>query len=194
MPRAVTFSRHDGPEVLELVQLDDGAGEFTVGDEVVGHLPRGAQADHVGSPADVLAPKPTGISCEAAAPLAAAGSLAARLARLRGASGVGTTGPRDADFLRSLGVVPVQHGPGLAVARHGVRSRAQEDVFTPQLVAEPAELDAKGRLAVPISTVHPPEQVQEAYRQVRQRPPRGKIVLSLVPPDERPAPATALRA
>ncbi|MGR3868441.1 hypothetical protein ACUXZZ_07625 [Streptomyces graminifolii] len=108
MPRAVTFSRHDGPEVLELVQLDDGAGEFTVGDEVIGHLPRGAQAD--------------------------------------------------------------------------------------DLVAEPAEPDAKGRLAVPISTVHPPEQVQEAYRQVRQRPPRGKIVLSLVPPDERPAPATALRA
>ncbi|MGQ4476717.1 zinc-binding dehydrogenase [Streptomyces sp. SAS_276] len=55
---------------------------------------------------------------------------------------------------------------GRTVARHGVRSRAQEDVFTPQLVAEPAGLVAEGRLTVPIGTVYPLEQVQEAYRQV----------------------------
>ncbi|MGW3306821.1 zinc-binding dehydrogenase [Streptomyces sp. NPDC001073] len=36
----------------------------------------------------------------------------------------------------------------------------------PQLVAELAELVAEGRLTVPISTVYPLEQVQEAYRQV----------------------------
>ncbi len=166
------------------------------------------------------------------------GSLAVQLARLRGASVIGTAGPHNADFLRSLGVVPVEHGPGLAdrlkaaapdgidafvdtfgqgnvdiaielgvppqrvntladgraVARYGVRSRAQEDVFTPQLVVELAELVAKGRLTVPISAVYPLEQVQEAYRQVQQRHTRGKIVLSLVPPDERPTLATALRA
>ncbi|MFD4871975.1 zinc-binding dehydrogenase [Streptomyces sp. NPDC058420] len=61
-------------------------------------------------------------------------------------------------------------------------------------VVEPAEPVSKGRLTVPIGTVYPLEQVQEAYRQVQQRHTRGKIVLSLVPPDERPAPAAALRA
>lgn len=155
-----------------------------------------------------------------------------QLARLRGARVIGTAGPHNAEFLRVLGVVPVEHGPGLAdrlkaaapdgidafvdtfgqgnvdiaialgvpahrintladgraVARYGVRSRAQEDVFTPQLVAELAELVSKGQLAVPISQVYPLEQVQEAYRQVQQRHTRGKIVLSLVPPDERTGP------
>ncbi len=186
-----------------VAELGDGVGEFTVGDEVIGYLPRRAQADYVVSPADVLAPKPADISWEVAAPLSAVGvtawaavdavepkpgdtvvvsgaaggvgSLAVQLARLRGASVIGTAGPHNADFLRSLGVVPVEHGPGLAdrlkaaapdgidafvdtfgqgnvdiaielgvppqrvntladgraVARYGVRSRAQEDVFTP---------------------------------------------------------------
>jgi len=54
-------------------------------------------------------------------------------------------------------------------------------------------LDGEGLLTVPISEVHPLEQVQEAYRQVQRRHTRGKIVLSMVPPDERPAPAAELR-
>ncbi|MFJ9241587.1 NADP-dependent oxidoreductase [Streptomyces sp. NPDC101776] len=320
MPRAVTFSRYGGPEVLEVVEvprpkagpgevlvrvvvagvnpgeagirqgvfadmwpavfpegqgndfagwvaeLGDGVTDFALGDEVIGYLPRRAQADYVVSPADVLAPKPADIGWEAAAPLSAVGvtawaavdavaseegdtvvvsgaaggvgSLAVQLARLRGARVIGTAGPHNADFLRSLGVVPVEHGPGLAdrlraaapdgidafvdtfgqgnvdiaiemgvaphrvntladgraVARHGVRSRAQEDVFTPQLVVELAALVSQGLLTVPIGEVDPLEQVQEAYRQVQRRHTRGKIVLSLVPPDERPAPAAELRA
>ncbi|MFD4560950.1 NADP-dependent oxidoreductase [Streptomyces sp. NPDC058469] len=248
-----------------VAELGDGVAGFAVGDEVIGYLPRAAQADYVVSPADLLAPKPADISWEAAAPLSAVGvtawaavdavepaagdtvvvsgaaggvgSLAVQLARLRGATVIGTAGPHNADFLRSLGVLPVEHGPGLAdrlkaaapdgidafidtfgqgnvdiaielgvapqrintladgraVARYGVRSRAQEDVFTPQLVAELAELVSKGLLTVPISEVYPLEQVQEAYRQVQRRHTRGKIVISLVPPDERPAPAAELR-
>jgi hypothetical protein len=80
------------------------------------------------------------------------------------------------------------------VARYGVHSKAQGDAFSPQLVAELAALVSKGLLTVPISAVYRLEQVQEAYRQVQLRHTRGKIVLSLVPPDERPALAEWLRA
>ncbi|WP_307781838.1 zinc-binding dehydrogenase [Streptomyces sp. MBT65] len=59
---------------------------------------------------------------------------------------------------------------------------------------EPAELVSNSLLTVPISEVYPLEQVQEAYRQVRRRHARGKIVLSPVPPDERPALPAELRA
>ncbi|WP_329261684.1 NADP-dependent oxidoreductase [Streptomyces sp. NBC_01478] len=246
------FPEGQGNDFAGLVaELGDGVADFAVGDEVIGYLPRRAQADYVVSPADVLAPKPADIGWEAAAPLSAVGvtaraavdavaigsgdtvvvsgaaggvgSLAVQLARLRGARVIGTAGPHNAGFLRSLGVVPVAHGPGLAdrlkaaapdgidafidtfgqgnvdiaielgVARHGVRSRAQEDVFTPQLVAELAELVSKWLLTVPVGEVYPLEQVQEAYRQVQRRHTRGKIVLSLVPPDERPALAAELR-
>ncbi|MDW6064256.1 zinc-binding dehydrogenase [Streptomyces sp. FXJ1.4098] len=166
------------------------------------------------------------------------GSIAAQLARLRGATVIGTASPHNDDFLRSLGVVPVQHGPGLtdrlraaapegidafidtfgqgnvdaaialgvspyrintiadgrAVARYGVHHQAQEDAFSAQLVAELAALVAKKRLIVPISTVYPLEQVQDAYRQVQQRHTRGKIVLALVPEEERADLARQLRA
>lgn len=121
--------------------VGDGVDAFAVGDEVIGYLPRAAQADYVVSPADALTPKPTTVSWEAAAPLSAVGvtawaavqavhpapgetvvvagaaggvgSLAVQLARLLGATVIGTAGPHNADFLRSLGVVPVEHGPGL---------------------------------------------------------------------------------
>ncbi|WP_399070846.1 zinc-binding dehydrogenase [Streptomyces stackebrandtii] len=125
-----------------IVALGEGVNEFAVGDEVIGYLPRAAQADYVVSPAAVLTPKPADIPWEAAAPPSAVGvtawaavqavdpqpgetvvvsaaaggvgSLAAQLARLRGATVIGTAGDQNADFLRSLDVIPVQHGPGLA--------------------------------------------------------------------------------
>ncbi|MCL7425455.1 NADP-dependent oxidoreductase [Streptomyces sp. YS415] len=248
-----------------IVALGEGVRDFAIGDEVIGYLPRAAQADYVLSPAAVLTPKPADIPWEAAAPLSAVGvtawaavhavdpqpgetvvvsaaaggvgSLAAQLARLRGATVIGTAGAHNADFLRSLDVVPVQHGPGLAerlralapqgidayidtfgqgnvdtaialgvrpqrintiadgraVARYGVRSEAQEGSFSREVVAELAALVSKGALTVPISAVHPLEEVQEAYRQVQRRHTRGKIVLSLVPDAERAATAALIR-
>ncbi|MFE0450804.1 NADP-dependent oxidoreductase [Streptomyces sp. NPDC058914] len=125
-----------------VVALGQGVNDFTIGDEVIGYLPRAAQADYVVSPAAILTPKPADIPWEAAAPLSAVGvtawaavhavdpqpgetvvvsaaaggvgSLAAQLARLRGATVIGTAGDHNADFLRSLDVIPVRHGPGLA--------------------------------------------------------------------------------
>lgn len=248
-----------------IVALGEGVSDFAIGDEVIGYLPRAAQADYVLSPAAVLTSKPADIPWEAAAPLSAVGvtawaavhavdpqpgetvvvsaaaggvgSLAAQLARLRGATVIGTAGAHNADFLRSLDVVPVQHGPGLAarlralapqgidayidtfgqgnvdtaialgvrpqrintiadgraVARCGVRSEAQEGSFSREVVAELAALVSKGALTVPISAVHPLEEVQEAYRQVQRRHTRGKIVLSLVPDAERASTAALIR-
>ncbi|MGW3107013.1 zinc-binding dehydrogenase [Streptomyces sp. NPDC001100] len=109
---------------------------------------------------------------------------------------VDTFGQGNVDIAVELGVPPRRINTladGRAVARHGVRSRAQEDVFTPQLVAELAELVSKGLLTVHISEVYPLEEVQEAYQQVQRRHSRGKIVLVLVPPDERAALTDELR-
>ncbi|MER6345295.1 NADP-dependent oxidoreductase [Streptomyces sp. NPDC001595] len=131
-----------------VVALGEGVSEFAVGDEVIGYRPRAAQADYVVSPAAGLTPKPADISWEAAAPLSAVGvtawaavdavaprpgetvvvsaaaggvgSLAAQLAHVRGATVIGTAGPHNAEFLRTLGVIPVQHGPGLAERLRGL--------------------------------------------------------------------------
>ncbi|GAA3970599.1 NADP-dependent oxidoreductase [Actinomadura viridis] len=240
-----------------VVSTGEGVTGFAAGDEVIGFAPRAAQADYVALDADAVALKPLGVSWEEAAPLpavgvtawaavdavqprpgetvvvsAAAGGvgvLAAQLVRLRGATVVGTAGGHNFDFLRSLGIVPVSHGPGLAeeirkaapegvdayidtfgggnvdiaialgvpahrintvadplaVRRYGVHGRAQEDAFSPVLVAELADLVARGRLAVPISTVYPLERVGEAYIELARRHTRGKIVLSLVPEADR---------
>jgi NADPH:quinone reductase-like Zn-dependent oxidoreductase len=196
MPRAVTFSRYGGPEVLDVVDvprpapgpgqvlvravvastnpgeiairegafaavwpahfpegqgndfaglvagIGAGVAGFSPGDEVMGFAPRAAQADYVVVEAGQLAVKPCDVPWESAAVLPGVGStawatvravepragetvvvsaaaggvgvLAAQLALLGGARVLGTTSERNFEFLRSLGVVPVHYGPGLA--------------------------------------------------------------------------------
>ncbi|MDW6064255.1 alcohol dehydrogenase catalytic domain-containing protein [Streptomyces sp. FXJ1.4098] len=48
--------------------LGEGVDSFEIGDEVIGYVPRAAQADYVVSPAHLLAAKPAEISWEMAAP------------------------------------------------------------------------------------------------------------------------------
>ncbi|MGK5550128.1 NADP-dependent oxidoreductase [Actinomadura kijaniata] len=253
-----TFPEGQGNDLAGwVVRAGAGVTGFVPGDEVIGFAPRAAQADHVVLDADAVARKPPGVSWEEAAPLSAVGVtawagvdavrpragetvvvsaaaggvgvLAAQLARLRGATVIGTAGGHNFDFLRSLGIVPVAHGPGLAeriremvpdgvdayidtfgrgnvdtaitlgvpahrintvadplaVRRYGVHGRAQEDAFSPALVAELADLVARGLLVVPISRVYPLERVGEAYVELARRHTRGKIVLSLVPEADR---------
>ncbi|MFI9593767.1 NADP-dependent oxidoreductase [Nonomuraea sp. NPDC052265] len=126
----------------QVVEVGVGVTGFSAGDEVIGYAPRRAQADYVVHDADTLARKPPAVCWEEAAPLSAVGVtawagvdavnpqlgqvvvvsaaaggvgvLAAQLARLRGATVIGTVGPRNVDFVRSLGIIPVLHGPGLA--------------------------------------------------------------------------------
>lgn len=121
-------------------EIGRGVSEWTVGDEVLGWIGRGAQAEHVVVPQDQLAAKPEGLDWAVAGGLglvantarravdslglgpddtvlvtAAAGGvgvMTVQFARAAGATVVGTASEANHDFLRSLGVVPVAYGPG----------------------------------------------------------------------------------
>lgn len=148
---------------------------FVPGDEVIGFAPRAAQADHVVLDAAVLAHKPAGISWEEAAPVGVDAYI-------------DSFGRGNVDTAITLGV-PAHRintvADPMAVRRYGVHGRAQEDAFSPALVAELADLVARGLLVVPINTVYPLERVAEAYVELARRHTRGKIVLSLVPEADR---------
>jgi NADPH:quinone reductase-like Zn-dependent oxidoreductase len=64
-----------------------------------------------------------------------------------------------------------------AVQQFGVQSAGGADASSAAVVAELADLIAKGELEIPIARVFPLEDVQDAYRQLEQRHTRGKIVL-----------------
>ncbi|MGP4021237.1 NADP-dependent oxidoreductase [Saccharopolyspora sp. 5N708] len=136
-----------------VVEVGDSVDGFPVGAEVIGFAPRAAHADFVVIEPNAVALKPPGVSWEQAACIAGVGSTAwasveavapgtgetvvvsaaaggvgtisAQLARLRGARVVGTAGPGNFEFLRSLGIEPVECGAGLrerlvTVAPHGI--------------------------------------------------------------------------
>jgi hypothetical protein len=121
--------------------VGSGASPWKPGDEVMGHTVRGSQADFVVVPAGHIIRKPERLTWEVAGSLyiaaanawaavqdanpqpgqtvlvhAAAGGvggIAAQLARLRGATVIGTASPEHFDHLRQIGVIPVEYGPGL---------------------------------------------------------------------------------
>jgi NADPH:quinone reductase-like Zn-dependent oxidoreductase len=66
-----------------------------------------------------------------------------------------------------------------AAARHGVRTDGNRVGASPDVLAELAELIARGRLELPIAATYPLDQVREAYRELEQRHTLGKIVLIL---------------
>ncbi|WP_394770218.1 NADP-dependent oxidoreductase [Lacisediminihabitans sp.] len=206
MSRAVQFSRNGGPEVLDVVEVDEphaGAGtvrvrvraaglnafdfkvrqdasylpskklpsgqghEFAgvvdevgddiegvaVGNEVLGWVSFAAQADYVVVPPSQLAPKPEALDWARAAGIGLVGNTARRatdavspgpgdtvlvsaaaggvgllecqLAIRAGATVIGTASEANHEFLRSLGVIPVAYGPGLA---DRVRAAAPEGI------------------------------------------------------------------
>lgn len=112
-----------------------------VGEQVIGYLPRAAQADFVLAPADQVVPKPPELSWEEAAAITGVGatawaavgavapregdtvmvagaaggvgSIATQLVRLHGAQVLGTASAENAEFLRGLGAEPVAYGDGL---------------------------------------------------------------------------------
>jgi len=125
-------------------EVGGGATRFAVGDRVYGGALGRAVADFVvvGTPADSLWHTPEGISDEVASTLPVAGATAAaalaaiglrtgdtvliggaaggvgvfavQLAKLAGATVIGTASEGTFDFLRRLGAEPVAYGPGLA--------------------------------------------------------------------------------
>jgi len=64
-----------------------------------------------------------------------------------------------------------------AVKRFGVQSKGGADAATAAVIAELADLVARGELEVPIAGVFALEDVREAFRQLELRHTRGKMVL-----------------
>lgn len=121
--------------------VGSGVQGFATGDHVYGGHRFHAQADFLIAPAGILHHVPAGLTIEQAGALdiagraaiasvaavgvrrrdtvlvsAAAGGvgvLAAQLARRTGAVVLGTAGAANQDFLRGLGIIPVQYGEGL---------------------------------------------------------------------------------
>lgn len=137
-----TLPSLQGAEFAGIVdEIGNGVTEWTVGDEVLGWIGRGAQAEFVVVPPAHLAAKPPALDWATAGAIGLVGNtarratdslqlgpddtvlvsgvaggvgiLSAQLARQAGARVVGTASEKNHEFLRSLGIVPVAYGEGL---------------------------------------------------------------------------------
>lgn len=149
LPHSVSFPSGNGSDFAGVVdEIGEGVTSFAPGDEVFGGRTFHAQADYLIIPEGRLLKKPAGLSVERAGALdtaaraafastasldltaddtvlvtAAAGGvgvLAAQLARQAGATVIGSASESNHDFLRSLGVVPVEYGAGMVDAVRAV--------------------------------------------------------------------------
>jgi len=168
-PGPARFPQQVGQEFSGVVELlGEGVTGPGPGAAVLGSTMMNGQATHVVVPAAGLVAKPPELSFPAAAALVAAGqtasgalaelavtagdvllvhgaagsvgTLAVQLARLAGATVIGTASPANHGYLRELGAVPVAYGDGLVEA---VRAAAPGPVTV--------ALDAAGRGAVAAS-------------------------------------------
>lgn len=139
-PHLLGVSGNEAAGVVDAI--GDGVDGWTVGDDVIVYpIDGNAYADHLVVPASSLTAKPDALPFELAAAVAVAGgtstqaveaarvlegetvlvhgaaggvgSLTVQLARRRGARVIGTASAGNHEFLRSLGVEPVEYGPGL---------------------------------------------------------------------------------
>ena len=134
------FPRASGSDFAGIV-VDSTDARFPKGADVVGHVRAGAHATYLTVPAGALVRKPKHVTWETAGGLylagvtaldtldslhigagdtvvisaaaGAVGSIEAQIARHRGAKVLGTCGARNFDYLRQLGIVPVQYGPDI---------------------------------------------------------------------------------
>ncbi|MFB4317892.1 NADP-dependent oxidoreductase [Actinomadura sp. 21ATH] len=136
------YPRIPGNEFAGVVdQAGDGV-RLQVGTEVVGFTRLTAYAEYAVVPADQVTPKPASMPWEIAGGFPAAvmtphialeemavgpgdtvlihaaaggtGTVAVQLARIAGATVIGTASEANHDYLRSLGAIPVAYGEGLA--------------------------------------------------------------------------------
>ena len=146
-------------------ELGEGVTDWALGDAVYGQVPSRAQADFVVIAADQLLRKPAELAYEVAGALSVAGrtaynsesslnlgpddtvfvsaaaggvgALAAQLALRSGATVIGSASAANHDYLRSLGVVPIEYGDGMLDA---LRAAAPQGIT--------AALDNHGRESV----------------------------------------------
>jgi NADPH:quinone reductase-like Zn-dependent oxidoreductase len=138
-----TFPSGQGTDLAgRVVEVGPSVTEFAIGDEVLGWSDwRSSHAEYVAVPADHLTHKPLALdwiragglfvagvtafaAVRAVAPTAGetvvvsgaaggVGSLAVQLARNAGAHVIGIAGAGNVDWLRSVGITPVEYGDGL---------------------------------------------------------------------------------
>lgn len=209
-----------------IVEVGSTVTGWNVNEAVFGHAVRSAQATFVAVPVDNIVRRPEGLAWEVAGSLylaatlawdavqganagpgrtvlvhAAAGgvgTIAAQLARLRGATVIGTASESSFDYLRQHDIIPIEYGPGLAerlrgVAPGGIDAELEHfgtdavniaDSADPRDIAaalKVATLVAQHQVVIPIAAIYPLAQVQDAYRELEAGHAHGKIVLSLVP-------------
>ncbi|MGO4690827.1 NADP-dependent oxidoreductase [Glaciibacter sp. 2TAF33] len=206
-----------------VADVGPGVTGWNPNDSVLGHITQGAQSGYVVVPAGNLIRKPEHLSWEVAGSLYVAaslavdavqaanpgpgktvlvhaaaggvGSIAAQLAKLRGATVIGTASPASFDYLRSWGVIPVEYGPGLeerlaAIAPDGIDTELEHvgdhvlpnlDSADNQALTRVAALVANRQIVMPVAAIYPLSNVQDAYRELEAGHAHGKIVLSMVP-------------
>jgi NADPH:quinone reductase-like Zn-dependent oxidoreductase len=164
---APSFPAIPGLEAAGVVdEVGEGVTGVAVGDEVLGWTVTGAYAEH--ALATDFAVKPADLDWDTAAALPVAvetsvrvldtlkvgagdtlllhgaagvvGAVGVQIAVARGATVIGTASPRNHDYLRSLGAIPVAYGDGLA---DRVRAAAPQGVD--------AVFDAAGQGDLPVS-------------------------------------------
>ena len=223
------FPAGQGSDFAGLIaSIGPGVEAWRIGDAVLGHTVRGAQANFVLVPVTAIIRKPKRLSWEVAGSLymsainawiavqsanpqpgrtvlvhAAAGGvggIAAQLAKLRGATVIGTASPESFDRLRQLGVIPVDYGPGLEERLAGISpggvdaelDRIGDDELANVPSADPGGLTILERVAgmvadrkivVPLAALYPFANVQDAYRELEAGHAHGKIVLTMDPVD-----------
>ncbi len=153
-----SFPSGEGSDLAGVVsETGDGVTGFAVGDEVLGWSDRrSSHAEYVSVQEDHLIPKPALLSWEAAGSLFVAGttayaavravgagggdtvvvsaaaggvgSIAAQLAKVKGATVIGIASSANHEWLASLGVTPVAYGDGL-LERIGELAPAGVDAF-----------------------------------------------------------------
>jgi enoyl reductase len=150
----VHFPQALGNELAGVVdEVGEGVSDFAVGDDVLGFTTLNAAAEAVAVDATQVVRRPPRMSWEVAGALSASGqtaylalkglevgegdtvlihaaaggvgTVATQLARLWGATVIGTASEHNHEYLRSLGAIPVTYGKGLvervrALARDGV--------------------------------------------------------------------------
>ncbi|WP_433473968.1 NADP-dependent oxidoreductase [Spirillospora sp. CA-142024] len=163
------FPRVPGNEFAGVVdQVGEDVTDVKAGDEVIGNCRLNAYAEYVAVPAGVLAAKPASMPWDVAggfpaavmtphialeemrvgpgdtllvhAAAGAVGTVAVQLARIAGATVIGTASEGNHDYLRSIGATPVAYGDGL---EERVRALAPDGVD--------AALDGAGGHALDVS-------------------------------------------
>ncbi|GLQ08715.1 oxidoreductase [Devosia yakushimensis] len=143
LPPGMSLPLTTGNEFAGVVDaLGEGTTGFAIGDRVAGRRTFGAVADYIAVAATDIALIPAELSFAEAATMGGTaqtadavmdalaigpgdiflingaaggvGSFAGQLARLRGATVIGTASPANQDYLRSLGMIALPYGEGLA--------------------------------------------------------------------------------